>query len=381
MIRKLREGTRREKGQTLVLVAVMMFALLGLMALAIDLSYVFVQRRNMQNAADAGALAGARLVAHFSANPTLNTRYRDVYLAAAGAATANGGTNVRAWLIHCGDRGRYTELKATNYSTLGRCPCACGVIVETGGSFQTFFSRLFGVTAMSAEAEAWAEFGLPKYLTGGIAPIALRNTVFEAGTYGKVGSSYTIWDDHKQAGGGNRGWLGLDCSYPEKSSACSPDANSLKQWMDPPYYTGPVSVGDILGGDPGTKASVLDHANVGEILIIPVFDYVYHYTNSKYCNPKDPKYNQSKCRAGEAFEYTIPVYTEDNGYNGKYYYHIIGFAAFEVQSVQKGGSAKAIVGKLTHLAAQNGDWQCPEHVEWANGNHRSFGVTVIKLTK
>ena len=104
--------------------------------------------------------------------------------------------------------------------------------------------------------------------------------------------------------------------------------------------------------------------------ISPYHDYyIWRYPRPKYGFPN----NWRSIFGGPAWTY------EDSC--GKYYYHIIGFSAFEVQSVQKSGSAKKIVGKLTHLAAQNGDWQCPEHVEWANGNHRSFGVTVIKLTK
>src|SRR5690606_4536767 len=49
-----------ERGQTLVQVALMLVVLLGFAALAIDGGMVYAERRHMQNAADAGALAGAR---------------------------------------------------------------------------------------------------------------------------------------------------------------------------------------------------------------------------------------------------------------------------------------------------------------------------------
>lgn len=51
---------RKESGQTLVHVALMMVVLLGFLALAIDVGLLYSERRRMQNAADAGALAGAR---------------------------------------------------------------------------------------------------------------------------------------------------------------------------------------------------------------------------------------------------------------------------------------------------------------------------------
>ncbi len=49
-----------ENGQTLIWVALGMIALMALVALAIDGANIYATRRQMQNAADSGALAGAR---------------------------------------------------------------------------------------------------------------------------------------------------------------------------------------------------------------------------------------------------------------------------------------------------------------------------------
>src|SRR3990172_7333160 len=48
------------QGQSLVIVTLLLFALMGMLALALDGGNGFFQRRRAQNAADAGALAGAR---------------------------------------------------------------------------------------------------------------------------------------------------------------------------------------------------------------------------------------------------------------------------------------------------------------------------------
>ena len=381
MFKRMKNGTSQEKGQVIVVVALMMMALLGLTAMAIDLSFVFVQRRDMQNAADAGALAGGRMVALFSADPTLHYRYRDIYYEVLNSAQANGANDITAYMVHCGDRALSRELRPNDYAALERCPCACGVWVKSETRFDTFLSRIFGITELGASAEAQSEFGLPQNVAG-LAPIALHKSVLQKGTWGMVGSTYTMWDSKKE-GGATRGWLGLDCIYPAKGSQCSPDANSLKKWMDPPYYTGVVNVGDNVGGDPGTKTAVLHHAEVGEILIIPVYDYLYHFTNSKYCNPSDSKYDMDKCRAGEAFEGTTPVYTPDSGYNGKYYYHVISFAAFEVNQVGDQGGDKFLTGKFISYVTPS-DWKCPTcpgHCEYANGAKDSLGLVVVKLTK
>ncbi len=59
----LRAAHRDEKGQVLVIAALTLPVLLGMGALAVDVGYVYVARTAMQNAADAGARAGAASLA------------------------------------------------------------------------------------------------------------------------------------------------------------------------------------------------------------------------------------------------------------------------------------------------------------------------------
>ena len=51
---------KNDSGQTLIYVALSMLVLLGFVALAVDVGYLYAERRHMQNAADAGALEAAR---------------------------------------------------------------------------------------------------------------------------------------------------------------------------------------------------------------------------------------------------------------------------------------------------------------------------------
>ena len=53
---------RGRRGATIVFVALAMVALLSFAALAVDLGYLYVVRNELQNAADAGALAGAQVL-------------------------------------------------------------------------------------------------------------------------------------------------------------------------------------------------------------------------------------------------------------------------------------------------------------------------------
>jgi Flp pilus assembly protein TadG len=51
-----------ERGVTIILVAILMFVFLGIAALAIDLANIYAVNNELQNAADAGALAGTRFL-------------------------------------------------------------------------------------------------------------------------------------------------------------------------------------------------------------------------------------------------------------------------------------------------------------------------------
>jgi hypothetical protein len=74
-----------EQGATAIVVALVMFVLLGFAALAIDIGHLFVARNELQNAADAGALAGARFL-YNDDGTAVNTGANQI---AYDAATAN----------------------------------------------------------------------------------------------------------------------------------------------------------------------------------------------------------------------------------------------------------------------------------------------------
>ena len=59
-MRLLKNMIRNEDGQILVFVAIAMVAIMGFAAIAIDTGMVAIQKSNLQNAADAAALAGAQ---------------------------------------------------------------------------------------------------------------------------------------------------------------------------------------------------------------------------------------------------------------------------------------------------------------------------------
>ena len=59
-MRRLKARTDKERGATGVLVAVMMLVLIGAGAMAVDVGQIYAERAQLQNAADAGAMAAAQ---------------------------------------------------------------------------------------------------------------------------------------------------------------------------------------------------------------------------------------------------------------------------------------------------------------------------------
>jgi Flp pilus assembly protein TadG len=82
--------SRDERGSIAVIAAVTLPILLGFAALAIDLSHVYVVRNELQNAADAGALAGARVLYNDSGTSVNENANQVGY----DAAVANRGQKI-----------------------------------------------------------------------------------------------------------------------------------------------------------------------------------------------------------------------------------------------------------------------------------------------
>src|SRR5215475_13929485 len=93
MPKRTRSRRRNERGQTLMLVAISMVSLLAIAALAVDLGSLYAARGEIQRAADAAALAGAKAfvdsgVTTNPTNPQLQSIAQTMAQAYASAAAA-----------------------------------------------------------------------------------------------------------------------------------------------------------------------------------------------------------------------------------------------------------------------------------------------------
>ena len=270
-------GRNRESGQVLPMVALFLVGLVAMLALIVDGGNLYLQRRAMQNAADAGAIAGARILA-------LNGTPAEAQAAAQEYAVQRNQAN--------------------------SCESAINgflITVTTHQNIPMTFARIVGMHQASVSAQASATFK-PVREASGLAPLAIQNFNYQ------YDETYTIWDDTEDRdpetgdiSGGYRGWLNLECVYP--MSCGDGGANQLKEWMRH-GYPGVVEQDAWIRGSSGTKASVLQQASVGQLLLIAVYDSIQQL------------------------------------YPGKSYYHVKKFAAFKITAVHFTGNPKGIEGQF-----------------------------------
>lgn len=320
---------RLERGQSLVIIALMVVVLMGILALVIDGGNAYAQRRAAQNAADAGALAGAASLCEGDIDnaPVLALDY---------AVTRN------------------EAVTATVSLTTER------ITVTTFIPHNTFFAGLLGQGQVTATASAAAGCFSP--CTGvGVLPVAWacsppagnpgsNECVLEYAELGDPDPPIYIIMDSQASGddfycqdppnsgtpvgaldcdlnddgynellaGGNRSWIDL--------SGGGGGASDLVNWVVN-GYSGEIRVHTWFGGQPGVANTVFqaadDRRQIDPIVILPVFDM--------YCEGVPDV--TSEC---------IPnVHPEDiivyGGGTNALYYHVISYSAFVITCVDAPG--------------------------------------------
>ncbi len=363
---------RSEKGQSIVLIAIVMVGLLAFAGLAIDGGNLFLQRRRVQNAADAGAMAGTRVLAEIiaacgSGNGADDARVVEALadFVADNGFTVADGSEIAGW---------YLNKNATRLGQVGAGSIpvsSTGVEVELQADIETYFIRVVGIRSATVGADAAALTGPITHLTGGVLPIAVPvDEVEELGP----DDPFVVMEKNSENGGmicddgnGNgkydegsdlcfgdpnsvsshRGWLNLNYIYnleylePEKpfyrlferevpNRVCGPypeisTDDGIVGWAGDgcpypyPIFAGEKNTlgGDFIHGSPGARqasAAEVVHTYNGRVAYIPLFDFVY---TADYMDDLDDE--------------LIPVpdigWPTAGGGGDAYLYHIVGYTA------------------------------------------------------
>ena len=180
------EHGRSQRGQTLPIIALFMFAMLGMCALAIDVGSWYQQKRSLQSAADAGALAGA------------------AYLPL-GWSSANNAA--------AGEYAKNASGDTVSYQASTQFVADDSITVTASRPASSFFAQVFGHGSITVKATAKATV---VQSDGGALPWGVMK-----GTY-TPGSTYTIYTNNK---GPNNGAIRLP-AWDSSSASCVDNGGS-----------------------------------------------------------------------------------------------------------------------------------------------------------
>lgn len=199
----------RQQGAMLITASLWLILLIGLAALAFDIGHLLVVRNELQNAADAAALAGAncldtstdsRAAACLTAkSPTLNWVVASAKATNSIGLNKSDGVGLATGTVQTGywDVNGGTALQPSTLSPLGPCTVVGGVMTtechkpavmvtlgrttgNNGGPVGTLIATMFNGAAIPISARAVAVISSPgNVLPGNLIPQAINKCMFD----------------------------------------------------------------------------------------------------------------------------------------------------------------------------------------------------------
>lgn len=365
----MNQSFKQQSGQSILIIAFALVALVALLALVVDAGNAYVQRRQIQNAMDSGAQAGALALAQGKNGGQINTEINR-YVSANGV----NPSDVRAYYV-VQDANRNNIVVRDNtilgYGS-GFVPTALnvggvtlpvvGVQVEGNKTFGTYFAGIVGVKQMPAGGASAAYATKGACYGSGLFPMAVSTGLFYNQQTGLLeviykddnpNHVYQIWQKDSDVDpfprAGNFGWLfwrGQNSS----ASVLADNMNNAESGL-----SGTWAISETIPGNTGVSAS----------------DAVRQALTDRI--------NGTKPR-----EVTIPVYDQFTGTGNNGRYRIAGFARFEITCYRFGqGSSQTDGTCVTANPGPQDKFIEGKFLKWvdpsAEGGCANFGVSSIKI--
>lgn len=261
---RLGGSLREERGASLILIAGSLMMLLGIAALAVDIGFARSERLDLQNAADAGALAGSfELPDEPSTARAAAAEYAYLGVDLSAPAGIACGANTE-----CFNSGDFTVRVTTPYSKPGSSePPAQQIRVQMCSASPTFFGRVLGASEVGicGDAVAVSGPGLPACVLCVLSPSGTTFTSTGGGTINVTGGNIQVNSTSptavKVSGAGHVSTdqeFGLKGGYSAPSGALSPTPTYHDVIADPLSSIPPP----VLSGTPAPKVSISGTADV-----------------------------------------------------------------------------------------------------------------------
>lgn len=277
--------------------AVWLTFFIGIAALAFDIGHLLIVRNELQNGADAAALAGANCLNKTTAgsnctnitSPTLNWTIASTKATNSIALNKSDGTGLIDGTVQTGywNVNGGTALQPTSLSPLGPCTVVAGMMTtacdkpavmvtlrraagNNGGPVGSLVASMFGGTAIPISASAVAVLSSPgRVLEGSLVPIAINKCMYDlywdSATNSPKTATSTLLNGVPQVIG--QPWevrIGSSYHYPNCESgqwtSFGLDRNDVPTVRDliANGNPTPLQTGDQTWIQPGTKSSLYD---------------------------------------------------------------------------------------------------------------------------
>jgi Flp pilus assembly protein TadG len=348
---------RKKKGSMAITVAVWLTCFIGIAALAFDIGHMMIVRNELQNGADAAALAGANCLSKTtSGSNCTNTAATALNWTMAstkatnsimlnksdGMGLINGTVQTGYWNLNGG-----TALQPTTLSPLGPCTLAGGIMISpcdkpavmvtlsrdsgsNGGAVGSLVGSMFGGARIPISASAVAVISAPgKVIEGTLIPQAIDKCMFDL-----------YWDSTTNS--------------PKLATASM--LNGVPQTIGQPwevrigssYHYGTCESGQwtSFAVDSNSASYMKDLVNNGNPTPLSIGDnsYIQPGTQNSGYNEMSKKYS------------TLPVDVTVlvvDGLATKTFLPIVAFAGFRLDDI-KGGSDKYIQGHFISGSTSSG---------------------------
>ena len=309
----------RERGQSLVIITVFMFSLLGMAALAIDAGSWYQTKRSLQADADAAALAGA------SQLPT-------------GWSTAQAAA--QAQYAKNGDSSDTVTYQNTNNLTTNDT-----VTVTATRSNPSFFAKLFGINnaSITATSKATIESYTKVTSTGQVMPWGVMQSSWV------LGGQYSLYVDNSTP---NNGALSLNGKDSSGNCQGSSGANDYSNEINGNLQACDVAVGDTIAVKTGQNSGPTKQGIDQRITSWDPITAIVSYTSNGYANILKPNSPQLVL---------LPVVVNAaNGSttwpNGSGNVKVVGFAYFVLTQPGYAQGGKQVLGTFVGLQTNNSSW-------------------------
>ncbi|MEW5912099.1 MAG: TadG family pilus assembly protein [Thermodesulfobacteriota bacterium] len=244
---KLNRLCRQDRAAVAVIVALLLSSLLAMVAAGVDLGLLYTTKGELQNAADAAALAGAATLISWDASEQVSAQSDTALATAQQVALANqaGGVNLTLlaqdvtlglWVTTSGqfDPNHIGASSNPDYLT------ACRVVLRrdslANGPVSTLFAGVVGLPQVPVTATATAQLGYANDVpTGSVdLPIAIKREAISGADGPICGKTITFHSENDE----NSEWTSFFVSPAN-------DPN-VKKYVDGTWQTPALAVGDQI---------------------------------------------------------------------------------------------------------------------------------------